>query len=170
VAGQRRAASRAARAHNTVAIEGLDQAEFFAAFRCGVRPDVGVLDYAELPDGLRVEGRHDGFTRTGRGAVHRRRFTFEKGVLDIHDWLEGPVPAPVSSALLLHPSCSVERTGDALVVTRGAARLRIDASVPFDLVPAVYWPDMGVEQTTSRILLRWPHGASEARTKIAIPA
>ena len=168
VAGRRRDAARAARAHNTVAIEGLDQAEFFGAFRCGVRPNVDLLDYAELPDGLRLEGRHDGFTRTGRGPVHRRRFTFKDGVLDVHDRLEGPVPAPVSSALLLHPSCKVEKNDDVLLATRGAARVRIEASAPFDLAPAVFWPDMGVEQATTRMLFRWPRGTSEARIKIAI--
>jgi uncharacterized heparinase superfamily protein len=170
VAGQRRDASRAARSHNTVAIEGLDQAEFFGAFRCGARPDVDVLDYAELPNGLRLEGRHDGFTRTGRGPVHRRRFTFENGVLDIHDRLEGPLPAPVSGTLLLHPACHAIDDGGALVVTRAPARLRIDASVPFSVEPAVWWLDMGVEQPTKRIVFRWPHGTSEVRTRIAILA
>jgi len=168
VAGQRRAAARAARSHNTVAVDGLDQAAFFGAFRCGVRPDVDVLDYVESAGGFRLEGRHDGFTRTGRGPVHRRRFAFENGVLEIHDWLEGPVPAPVSAALLLHPLCRVDNSDGALLVTCGAARLRIEASVPFGLAPAVYWPDMGVEAKTTRVLFRWPDGASEARTRIVI--
>src|SRR5262249_34066748 len=149
-------ASRAAQAHNTVAIDGLDQADFFGAFRCGVRPDVEVIDYAELPGGLRLEGQHDGFTRTGKGPVHRRRFSLENHRLDIHDRLEGPMPGSVSSGLLLHPSCRVVDDNGTVLVTRGTARLRIDASVPFAVVPAVYWPDMGVEQKTNRILFRWP--------------
>lgn len=167
-AGQRRDASRAARTHNTVSIEGLDQADFFSAFRCGVRPNVEVVEHAELPAGLRLEGRHDGFTRTGRGPVHRRRFTLESGRLEIHDWLESIASAPVSSALLLHPACDVTEKDGSLLVTRGSARMRIDASVPFTLTPAVYWPDMGIEEKTKRILIRWPRGHSDVRTEIAI--
>ena len=38
VAGPRRAASRSAASHNTLCFDGLDQADFFGAFRCGRRP------------------------------------------------------------------------------------------------------------------------------------
>jgi hypothetical protein len=169
-AGKRRIASRAVRSHNTVAMGDLEQGDFFDSFRCGVRPNVELIDHAELPSGVRLEGRHDGFARTGKGPVHRRRFTFASGRLDIHDWLEGPLPAQASSALLLHPDCHVTEDRGALLVTRGSARLRIDGSLPFALTPAVYWPDMGVEEKTTRITFHWPSGTSEARTWIEILA
>jgi len=168
VAGERRQASRTARAHNTVSIEGLDQADFFGAFRCGARPNVELINYAELPTGLHLEGRHDGFKRTGKGGVHRRRFHFENGRLSIHDWFDGPVIAPASSALLLHPRCELVEDNGALLVNRGSARMRITASMPFDLTPAVYWPDMGVEEKTTRLRFRWPRGASNTWIDIAI--
>ena len=40
VDGPRRRAARAAASHNTLCFDGLDQAEFFGAFRCARRPNV----------------------------------------------------------------------------------------------------------------------------------
>ena len=42
IPGERRRLSRSAASHNTVCIEGADQADFFGAFRCGRRPNVSI--------------------------------------------------------------------------------------------------------------------------------
>lgn len=168
VAGEHREAARAAHWHNTLAISGLEQADFFGAFRCGVRPDVRVAEYKELPAGFHLEGWHDGFTRTGRGPVHRRGFELGGGNLLIHDSLEGSVPGQVTTQLLLHPGCDARESDGRVMVTCGAARVSISGSVPFKIVPAVHWPDMGIEQPTVRIVFAWPTGVREATTQIEI--
>ncbi len=168
VAGPRREAARAAGSHNTLAIAGLDQADFFGAFRCGARPEVRVTEYHEMPSGFRLTGHHDGFARTGRGPIHHRRFDLDGGHLQIHDWLEGPVPGAVTTGLLLHPSCGVAEEGGAAAITRGAARVRVTGTVPFVLAPAVYWPDMGIEEKTVRIVFRWPRGVTEATIHVSV--
>jgi len=170
VAGARREAARAARSHNTLAIAGLEQADFFGAFRCGARPEVLVTEYREMPRGFYLAGRHDGFTRTGRGPVHHRRFDLNSGQLEIYDRLEGPLQGAVTTGLLLHPACRVAEDGGAAAITRGAARARVTASVPFTLTPAVYWPDMGIEEETVRIVFHWPPGVSDATIRIAADA
>jgi uncharacterized heparinase superfamily protein len=170
VAGQRREAARAARSHNTLAIDGFEQADCFAAFRCGVRPDVLVTEYHEMPHGLRLKGHHDGFTRTGGGPVLHRRFDLDGGLLEIHDRLVGSVPGAVTTGLLLDPACRVAEDGGAAAITRGAARVRVTATVPFVLTPAVYWPDMGIEEETVRLVFHWPPGVTEATIRIAADA
>jgi hypothetical protein len=170
VAGARRDTARAARSHNTLAIAGLDQADFFGAFRCGARPDVHVTEYRELPAGFQLEGRHDAFTRMGKGPVHHRRFELQGGQLEIYDRLEGPVPGQVSTGLLLHPACRTDDEGGTLVVTRGSVRVRVSASVPFALTPAVYWPDMGVEEPALRVVFQWHPGVREATIHMTIDA
>jgi uncharacterized heparinase superfamily protein len=170
VAGARREAARAARSHNTLAVAGLDQADFFGAFRCGARPDVHVTEYRELPSGFRLEGEHNGFTRTGKGPVHRRCFELESGQLKICDRLEGPVPGMVTTSLLLHPACRVVEDNGGAAISRGSARVRVTATVPFALTSAVYWPDMGIEEGTVRIIFHWPTGVSDAAIRIAVDA
>jgi hypothetical protein len=56
------------------------------------------------------------------------------------------------------------------VITRGAARVRVSASVPFELAPAVYWPDMGIEEETVRIIFHWPPGVGQATIQITADA
>lgn len=166
VPGIRRTASRAARSHNTMSIRGADQADFFGAFRCGARPDVRLIEHADTP-AFRLEGSHDGFRRTGKGPVHRRRFVLESGKLVIDDWLEGTAaPGAVTTAILLHPACKVAEQSGQVMVTRGEVRMRISGTVPVSLEPAVFWPDMGCEESTTRLRFMWPAGARVATTEI----
>lgn len=167
VPGLRRGASRAAHFHNTLSIAGLDQADCFGAFRCGARPDVRLIEYGDIPSGFRLEGSHDGFCRTGNGPVHRRRFRFDAGKLAVDDWLEGAgAPGDVTTGILLHPACRVVEEDGGVVVTGERARLRITASVPVRLEPAVYWSDMGSEEATTRLRFVWPTEARAATTEI----
>jgi len=170
VAGARREAARAARSHNTLAIAGLEQADFFDAFRCGGRPDVRAVEYRETPAGFRLVGCHDGFARTGKGPVHHRRFELDGGQLEICDRLEGPVPGQVTTSLLLHPACRVVEEGGAVEISRGAGRVRVTGSVAPTLTAAVCWPDMGVEEKTVRIVFHWPPDARDATIRIAADA
>lgn len=167
VPGARRAASRAARSHNTLSIAGLDQADCFGAFRCGVRPDVRLIEYADMASTFCLEGSHDGFCRTGNGPVHRRRFMLESGKLVIEDRLEGAAaPGEVTTAILLHPACQIAKQDDAVIVTRGQARVRIGGTVPISIEPAVFWPDMGCEEKATRLRFVWPAGVRAAATEI----
>lgn len=167
-AGDRRAASRSARSHNTVCIERSDQAEFFGAFRCGSRPKVDLLHYAPRPEGFVLEGRHDGFSRLTGGPRHSRRFELTSNRLDIHDRLDARVADGVSSSLLLHPHCQVTRSGADILVSNGAMRVSIASSVIIVVEPAIYWPDMGIEIPTQRLRFCWAAGSQEATIQLRV--
>jgi hypothetical protein len=77
---------RGSAAHNTVRIDGLDQAEAAGPFRWNGRPEVRVLHWSTSPseDVLEAECSYAGFT-------HRRRVVFRKpSTLDIADTVTGP--------------------------------------------------------------------------------
>jgi uncharacterized heparinase superfamily protein len=158
--GPRRRAARAAASHNTLCFEGLDQAEFFAAFRCGRRPHVAVNDLACEPDRLALEGTHDGF----RPYRHARRFEQTSGALRIVDHISGP-PRPARIGFLLHPQVEVELDGEGVMLRRGAAAARFRASVAVVCEDAVWWPDMGSERATKRLCLSVPAGLSEVTSE-----
>jgi uncharacterized heparinase superfamily protein len=163
-AGPRRALARSVVSHNTLAIADADQADFFGSFRCGVRPDVRVEDYAERDDGLLLIASHDGFRRTAGGPVHRRTFELAGSRLAIEDKLDAAPGRTVTTSLLLDPACTIERGVDHVVtVKREAALLRVEASSPIRIEPAVFWPDLGVEETTNRLRIVWPAGATSGR-------
>ena len=159
--GPRRRASRSAASHNTLCFDGLDQAEFFGAFRCARRPDVTVRELLCEPDRLVVEGTHDGFGR----AQHVRRFEQVSGDLKILDRIAG-APSPARSRMLLHPEVEVALDGVRAGLRRGPTFLQLRANVEIQCEDAVWWPDMGRERATKRLVLTAPSDTSEIVTEI----
>ncbi len=155
IAGPRRAAARSAATHNTLCYDGLDQAEFFDAFRCGRRPEVTVLTFDADDSHLALKGTHDGFGATAR---HVRNFEVEAGRLRIVDAFDAPPGHPARLGFLLHPEAEVARAGDGLVIARGRARVEMRCDAATVVEDAVWWPDMGVERPTRRVSVA-PDGA-----------
>lgn len=168
VAGSRRRASRAAAGHNTLAVEGSDQADFFGAFRCGRRPDVTLEAYEPSADGFVLQGRHNGYAHLPGKPIATRRFEVSGPTISIFDRLSAPVPASVG--LLLHPECAATIDGTTATITRGTSTLVIAASHPLAIAPAVWWPDMGHELATSRLTLTYPPGCLESALVLSVAA
>lgn len=161
VAGDRRTQSRAAASHSVLAIDGMEQAEFFGAFRCGDRPDVTVDLWQPRDDGFVLVGTHDGYRRTGAGPRVTRRFDVTARGLTITD--TAPVPAATRArvGLLLHPDCQVEIAGASATIGHAQSAIRIDTGLAIHVEDALWWPDMGVEVATKRLYLTWPSGTGE---------
>lgn len=167
VAGNRRAASRAAASHNTVSIDGVDQAEFFGAFRCGARAATTILEHRAEADALVLEGEHDGFARLGCGPIHRRRIEAGSHEIVIEDTLTPALERPGQSALLLHPEVEAALLAPERVrLTRGDAAIVVTGSLALRLEPALWWPDMGVELAAQRIVMKLPVGSDGARWRL----
>ena len=158
--GPRRRAARAAASHNTLCFEGLDQAEFFGAFRCARRPHVEVLHLICEPDQLVLEGTHDGYG----SHRHVRRFEQTSGALRIVDRISGP-PRAAHINFLLHPEVVVVLDAEGASLTRGASQARFRASLPAACEDAVWWPDMGEERVTKRLRLAVPPGTHEVTSE-----
>ncbi len=162
VAGDKRAASRAAASHAALAIAGGEQADFFGAFRCGRRPDVTIDRWEPRDDGFVLEGRHDGYASAPGGGIAVRRFEVSKTAIIVHDRIERHGGARASVGLLLHPGARAEIIDSGVVISTASATILIDTDIPVTIEPAVWWPDMGHEVATSRLRLTWPVGCSEA--------
>lgn len=159
VSGPKRQASRTAASHNTLWIEGSDQAEFFGAFRCGRQARAEPIEYEPAPGGFRLAVRHDGFRRLSGGPLHERRFEVGPRRIRIEDRLHGGAGGTARIGLLLHPSAAVQQieTGQWRITCGNAAAL-VRASAALRAEPAVWWPDMGIELPTSRLVIELaPH-------------
>jgi uncharacterized heparinase superfamily protein len=169
--GPRRAFARSAAAHNTLSIEGRDQAEFFGSFRCGRRPDTVVLRHDAADGRLVFEGSHDGYRRARPATEHRRHVELTSAALTLHDHLTVPVDRPATLGLLLHPSVHVEIRGPALELSDESGLLcRLTSSATAEVHDAEWWPDLGCALPTRRIQLRLESGAVLAtRLEFAAP-
>jgi uncharacterized heparinase superfamily protein len=100
---------RSTRAHNTVAIDGLDQHETWATFRVARRGEIVEANCREVS--------HGGFEFDGacvhyhdRRILHRRSIELRDGHLTVTDRIEGADGRPLTSWLHLHPDFRLEAT------------------------------------------------------------
>lgn len=168
VAGERRRRARSAASHNTLCFEGADQADFFGAFRCGRRPNVDVQVYARQDDRFVLEGSHDGFRNLPGRPRHVRRFEVSPDAVIIADRIEGSPRRTARIGFLLHPAVEVAVAGREATLRRGAAPVRMTATQPIEVEPAVWWPDMGHEIATRRLVLRLAPGVMGATTELRV--
>ena len=126
-AGARRQHDRSTAAHNTVGIDGLDQAECWASFRVARRFPPEQVRYEERGPARRLSGVFSGWsTLVGDGIVHRRAFELEPGRLVIADDVTGAGQHRVEARVHLHPEVTLEEQGGgAFVLVRQGVRVAV---------------------------------------------
>lgn len=167
-AGERRQASRSAASHNTLCLEGAEQADFFGAFRCGRRPSVELQRWEPRADGFVLEGAHDGFAHLEGRPRHVRRFEIRADEILIRDRIERSTDRRARISLLLHPEVKVAKTPEGFELQREGVRIALAATFALDAIASVWWPDMGCELATLRMVGYMPHGESEGRVSLKV--
>jgi uncharacterized heparinase superfamily protein len=170
VAGARRAQSRSTASHAALALDGVDQAEFFGAFRCGRRPDVRIDRWEPHENGFVLEGRHDGFAHLPGRPIAIRRFDVTPKTVRVSDRIAGTTDRRVSIGLLLHPECRAEMVRCGVAIHRGQVTIFVESDAQMTIEPAEWWPDMGHTLTTTRLRLTWPAGSVEGAFAIDLAA
>jgi len=167
--GPRRAYSRSTSSHNTLTLCGLDQSEFFSAFRVGRRANVTISSWEPNDDGFRLVASHDGYSGLSGSPVHRRTVVCGHENFEIIDEVVGGFAQEASSSMLLAPNVSVvslcssaelETTVELAVcpintsLDRFSVLLSTSAAVRVE--ESVFFPDFGVSIPTKRLVFE--HG------------
>lgn len=163
VEGARRAASRAASSHNLTAPANGDMADFFGAFRCGWRPRPITCHARAEPSQIAVTVLHDGFAngRVAHCNIVERSLVATAERVVIIDRLSRGAGAGWASRFLLHPDWACRAHPDGAELECGEQRLVLRCGVAARIEDAVWWPDMGREIVTRRIVIAWPDGLRE---------
>lgn len=167
--GPRRAYSRATAAHNSIAVDGRDQADFFGSFRVGRRGRGRLLDIDLDPSRpFRLSGTHDGYAHLPGAPRHERTFRFDGDVLEIEDMLSGGRGQRARGRLLFHPDCRIELESETSASVRAPGmRLELASSAaPFAAGRAHYSPDFGAWLETA--CLDFDLGALPVRNRVTI--
>jgi uncharacterized heparinase superfamily protein len=154
-AGPMRDYSRSTSAHNTVTVDGTDQAEFWGSFRCGRRPKV-VVDHLELHDDqLRISGTHDGFAHTEGSPIHHRTLDAGPRRLRIQDSVSGGAGQPVSAALLFTPEGIATKTLRGVDVTIGPLTISVRSDGRMTIGESWYSPNIGTRVKAPRVTIEY---------------
>lgn len=154
-AGSRRVQSRAAAAHNTVAIDGMEPSDFFGEFRCGRRARPRVLEHRAQGDGFVLAGTHDGFRKCEGRPQHIRRIKAAPGRIIIEDRVESAGRYQAVAGLLLHPDCRITVAGPKVRITSGPVEIMIESPTAPTVETAEWFPDLHVRLPTHRLRYRW---------------
>ena len=125
LAGEERDWVRSTRAHNTVEVAGTDQCELLGAFRLGRRGRPRDVWLRVSPEGLELQGWHDGYRRLPGRPVHRREVRFvAPSAVFVWDAVESEAPHPAVSRIHLAPGVTLQQR-DSRTVTIELPGLRL---------------------------------------------
>jgi hypothetical protein len=131
---KRRETERSTASHNTITVNGEDQAEMWARHRVGRRPDVKILQ--DTPEELSAE--HNGYRQYG--VLHRRKFRISGVSLEIQDFLDGSSKQEGVFHLHFYPGIDLKLdSGNTIVTSLG--RIRFTGSDSVEISDYEYAPE-----------------------------
>ena len=153
-AGEHRHRNRSVMSHNTVSVGERDQCEFIGSFRAG-RRGYGECDSIRTSDDhFQLRGHHRAFGTDACNIVHHRSFDADSESLRVRDAIEGTGGEIVTSRLLLHDECQVERIDAfSLWIRRAGTVVHVSSQSAVRICDATWSPDFGVLKKTVRLEL-----------------
>lgn len=149
---------RSTAAHNTLRIDGEEQAEIWASFRVGRRPRVGRIEAGETAGMSFVRGEHFGYQH--RGVIHSRAIVHvPQDSWVIADTLRGAGQHRVESFIHFHPDVRVEPYANSHTFEQGTLQakwlvhfaehhyvLMVPETGRFSIAESWYAPEFGVRR------------------------
>ncbi len=136
--GPARALARSTGAHNTVKLDGLEQAEMWKSFRMGRRGHPGPVQF----DGHEVRCTHDGFARLRPGLRHERVIKLRPDGFLLADELAGPAEHRFESRFHFAPGLEVEAESPGQWRVDRRLRFRVHGAAA-RLETSLYFPEFG---------------------------
>lgn len=160
IQGAKRKLSRSASSHNTATVHSREQANFIGSFRCANRPRPSRACFSKTSSGFELSGEMK-YEDGGSDLVICRHVNFSDCHMSIKDSASGQ--DSIKSSFLLHPDHSLQivsnRHLQILPEHGGSIAMMVSDQSQFIVEDAVWWPDMGVEFKTRRILASSEHGS-----------
>jgi uncharacterized heparinase superfamily protein len=156
-AGAMRTYVRSTLAHNTVSVDGKDQAECWNSFRVARRFAPHSVSFAQNGTQSKFEGSFSGYSRLiGDAIVHRRLITCNDGLREIriHDTIAGRGTHVVKSLVHLHPLVSLETQGNKILLRAANTSCFIEADEgSMSIEEGWFCPKFGLKQKNKVLVL-----------------
>lgn len=146
------------RAHNTVTIDGLDQAEQVTGFIWSHPYSCRLLKNEQKCKVSTLEAEHDGYDRLKKPVCHNRIVHADNGIIIIKDTFSGRGQHHYELNYHLHPACHVETTGPwhKISGSKGELYIRLLGQGHFDIFKGQESPPFGWYSPAYNVKLRSP--------------
>lgn len=159
---------RSTRAHNTVEIDGRDQAEMWSVFRVGRRGHVEDVRWEQSAGGFELSARHNGYRHLSGGSEHTRCFALTDGqFLRITDTVAAKKEVECRSYLHLHPDCRCEiKNNNEVLVTYPAGKFiaRFFGQGKLKCVESTYHPEFYLALKNVTLVYSWIANTQRQKT------
>ena len=160
-AGPMRDYVRSTEAHNTVCIDGVDQAECWAAFRVARRYAPKCVRFDCSEDGCTFRGLFDGYAYLiGDGLTHGRVIQVRDalGTVSVADVVKGSGQRQAVSRIHLHPDVTVVREANRFFLDRDGVRVTVICEAArLRLQDGWYCPEFG-KRIKNKVIALEAHG------------
>lgn len=154
VPGVMRDYCRSTASHNTLVMEGGEQAEWWASHRVGWRGRPRDVTAALDPSSgaIRMQGAHDGFHRLPGGPIHKREIELTAGSLNIRDFLSAG--GGTSRVYFhFHPDCLLDRQDGKIRIQSTGGSLVLEADHPIKIEDSWYCPEFGLRIRNKAVIV-----------------
>ena len=145
--GEMRKYVRSTKAHNTVTIDGEDQAECWGSFRVAKRYKPYDVTFNEDKATVLFEGKFNGYkSLIGDELIHHRKIEInkDKSIISIEDKVSGTGNHLVENFIHLHPDVEVVENEDDLILCRDGIEITFSNNdIPFSIESEWYCPEFG---------------------------
>ena len=122
---------RATPAHNTIAVDGVDQSVMLGPFMWGARANARCLEWTHDAAGARVIGDHDGYLRLSDPVLHRRtiEMQIDQRTFTVRDSLTMAAEHRIALSFHVSEQATVKRLdrhGFQIATPRGSVQLWLD--------------------------------------------
>lgn len=146
---------RSTASHNTLVIEGGEQAEWWASHRVGWRgrPRDVAAAVDSSSGAIRIQGAHDGFSRLPGRPIHKREIELTVDSLVIRDSLSAGEGRTSRIYFHFHPDCVLERQNGNIRILTPGGNLVMGADHPMKIEEAWYCPEFGLKYRNKAVVV-----------------
>jgi uncharacterized heparinase superfamily protein len=157
-AGEMRDYVRSTRAHNTVCVDGKDQAECWGSFRVGRRYPPYNVQFVKTGSRSQFQGSFDGYAKLiGDQITHHRNISCdeERREIVVEDLIEGRGKHLLESCIHLHPDVALVHEGRRVFLKRDEVQCVIEVEEGQDLwiEDSWYCPEFGLKKKNKMLVI-----------------
>lgn len=169
VPGEARDYCRSTRAHNTMEVDGTDQAELWSAHRVGRRGHPLYARNRTEGDALILEGAHDAYSHLEGSPVHRRVISLDSAGAVFRDVLESRSTRTAGRLFFhFHPDCRLEGKGRFWRVRLGPSVFSLECDSPLSQEEGWYSPEFGLRIPAPALSVRIGPDPVKTRIRLAV--
>jgi uncharacterized heparinase superfamily protein len=155
--GEMREYVRSTRAHNTVCVDGKDQAECWGSFRVGRRYPPYDVRFTKTGSRSQFQGSFDGYAKLiGDQIIHHRSITCdeERREIVVQDLIEGRGEHLLESCIHIHPDVELTSEGNRVFLKRDAVQCVIEVEEQdVRIEDSWYCPEFGLKKKNKMLVL-----------------